>query len=613
MTASLLRVCAADRSLRFLHDHRRLARPLSSAGTASTTAILARPWLRKTTTRPAPSVHSPIQHRHRRRRSNHHRKDSLTKISVSIDSLDRCRIELDMASNQEFRRRPSVADKSSPIDSSSPISTATTTTLFSPTPDKTSPHEFTTNQLAARPARIIRHGRHGSEAMPPPPVPVDGSTSRTRRPFGHVRSRSSTSASRHANRLSLTLPIAVPLSDSSRLPTSISASSITSIPQSPLDTPDKPDLSDPNDFIIAIAAQERKVLELREELSRAEAELVALKRQWTSKEAFNKRAETVSMESPLATPIPDEAASPTRQSIDIDRRKMLLQNQGASPATPTQNRRRVLRGGHTRTLSLLSPVRNAPSFTVHEDSSIDIPAPTQQEPRKRPESLQGPPLVKRTSWQPRTQPVPTGVPQLVEDFKVGLRAFVEDIRQITVGDEPMGGQSSKVSSSQEPLSTGERETGPESDRSKRRSANLSSEKANDVIAAPARAKTIKQKQFSWTPLGFDALDDDDWSNWDSPMSNKSTRWSGSTAHGGVTEEIYSAEAAEDAETPLKARKTTTNPLLPPKFEELLPSMVNKLSPSNIKRATSHLMDEWEKSLIPPEERNKENTPKKIEA
>lgn len=612
MTASLLRTCAADRSLHFFHDHRRLARPLSSAGAASTAAILARPWLRNTTVRAAPSVHSPIQHRHRRRRSKHHRNNSLTKIAASIDSLDRCRIELDMASNQEFRRRPSVADKSSPIDSTSPISTATTTTLFSPTPDKSSPNAPTINQLAARPARVIRHGRHGSEAMPPPPAPMDGSTSRTRRQFGHVRGHSTTSASRHANRLSLTLPIVIPQSDSGRLPASFSASSITSIPQSPVNTPDKPDLSDPNDFIIAIAAQERKVLELREELSRAESELVALKRKWASNEAFSKRAEILPMESPLATPIPDEAASPTRQSVDIDRRKMLLQNQTSVPATPTQNRRRVLRGGHTRTLSLLSPVRNAPSFTVHEDGSIDVPPPTQQEPRQRPESLQGPPLVKRTSWQPRTQPAPTGVPQLVEDFKLGLRAFVEDIRQITVGDEPSISQPSKTASSQEPRSTSQREPSTEAERAKRRSATLNSEQVQGVIAAPAKAKTVKQKQFSWTPLGFDALDDDDWSNWDSPMSNKSTRWSGSTAHGGAAEEIYNAEAAEDAETPLKARKATSNPLLPPKFEELLPSMVNKLSPSNIKRATSHLMDEWEKSLIPPEERNKENTPKRIE-
>jgi len=45
----------------------------------------------------------------------------------------------------------------------------------------------------------------------------------------------------------------------------------------------------------------------------------------------------------------------------------------------------------------------------------------------------------------------------------------------------------------------------------------------------------------------------------------------------------------------------------PKLDELLPSMVNKLSPSNLNRTANTLMDEWEKSLVAPEERDKENT------
>lgn len=53
------------------------------------------------------------------------------------------------------------------------------------------------------------------------------------------------------------------------------------------------------------------------------------------------------------------------------------------------------------------------------------------------------------------------------------------------------------------------------------------------------------------------------------------------------------------------------PLLPetPKLEEILPSMVNRLTPSNIKRTATNLMDEWEKSLTDPQTQpqNKENT------
>lgn len=41
------------------------------------------------------------------------------------------------------------------------------------------------------------------------------------------------------------------------------------------------------------------------------------------------------------------------------------------------------------------------------------------------------------------------------------------------------------------------------------------------------------------------------------------------------------------------------PILSPKLGEILPSMVNRLSPSNIKRTATNLMDEWEKSLADP--------------
>jgi len=49
------------------------------------------------------------------------------------------------------------------------------------------------------------------------------------------------------------------------------------------------------------------------------------------------------------------------------------------------------------------------------------------------------------------------------------------------------------------------------------------------------------------------------------------------------------------------------PLLSPqKLEEILPSVVNRLSPSNLKRTANSLMDEWEKSLVAPEAGDKEN-------
>lgn len=54
--------------------------------------------------------------------------------------------------------------------------------------------------------------------------------------------------------------------------------------------------------------------------------------------------------------------------------------------------------------------------------------------------------------------------------------------------------------------------------------------------------------------------------------------------------------------------TDDGPMLSPKLGEILPSMVNRLSPRNIKRTANNLMDEWEKSLADPQSStDKENS------
>jgi hypothetical protein len=60
----------------------------------------------------------------------------------------------------------------------------------------------------------------------------------------------------------------------------------------------------------------------------------------------------------------------------------------------------------------------------------------------------------------------------------------------------------------------------------------------------------------------------------------------------------------------KPKNLETPILSPNKLEDILPHVVNRLSPSNIKRTANNLLDEWEKSLVAPtpsnEEANKEN-------
>ncbi|KAM0198654.1 hypothetical protein ACHAPI_003671 [Fusarium lateritium] len=546
---------------------------------------------------------------------------------------------MDMASQQQaIRRRYSVADRLpadlvNPTTSNSNSETAPNSTIPATSTSAVAiaasvdprfvPVRDLTQGSKPRHKNSSSHNHNGSMsstvAMPPPPAPKDDSI-----PFrrGHARAKSSVSSmNRQVNRLSLTLPIAPPTSDPSR-PTPTS-SAMSSVPPTPIDS-GVSSPADANEFIIAIAAQERRVLELREELLRAEADLTSLKKKWTTQE---KKGDPIPFEAYRSPVLPseDDGAS-VRRSVDSDRRKLLQQTQ--SPTTP--NRRRVLRGGHTRTLSLLSPAKPDAGFSLYQDRDHEHEQVILPSIERRTAQLTNPHLSKRASWQPRSQQTGPVVPQLVEDFKLGLRAFVEDIRQITVGDEPINGQPVRSNSISDNTRTQDTirpnrplrpkvstvfeppHSNSETTETKSTSTATTSKSRPEM---PARSKTkSKNKSFSWQPLGFDSMDDNDWSNWDSPASSsKTSRWSGSTiGSGGLDNMSATSDEGEPADSPSKKKSTGyETPLLSPNLEELLPNLVNQFSPSNIKRTATNLMDEWEKSLTDPnyphQSQNKENT------
>ncbi|KAK0636283.1 hypothetical protein B0T17DRAFT_485574 [Bombardia bombarda] len=453
-------------------------------------------------------------------------------------------------------------------------------------------------------------------------------------------SRSASTASRSTNRLSLTLPIAPPNAFPSRPPAS---STSLSFPPTPLDTPNVLSPTDPNDFITAIAAQERRVLELREELDRAESDLAKLKRSWATHEAYKKRGER---QRQLAEPLRPIVTNPDlldddtpRKNVDIDRRRALLL--AGQQSTPERTRRRVFTGRHTRTLSLLSPTKPTEGFSVHEDD------PNDQKPNSDGDSpyvsryapITPAQLAKRASWAPRSTIPPSGVQggvkQIAQDLKVGLWTFMEDLRQATVGEEPITGQGtylrgvdgnmrptidghspSSHSVNQDTIrassATGSR---PRVTAAFDETAATSQDKEEPAPALPARptaqlsrskTETSKAaKRFSYTPLTVDAYDDNDecWSNWDSP-SVSSPRWSGTTVNGDI---ITIPEKHDENDTPLKTKGSKSrlaNRSPSPgsntnKLEELLPPVLNRLTPANFKRTASDFMKEWEKSLSPP--------------
>ncbi|KAI0977049.1 hypothetical protein F4678DRAFT_411635 [Xylaria arbuscula] len=451
-----------------------------------------------------------------------------------------------------------------------------------------------------------------SDSMPPPRMPATSET------FGTRPVRSTSSASRNANRLSLTLPIAPPNSFSSR-PTPTS-----SMPPTPIDTLTVNSPVESDDFIIAIAAQERRVLELREELARAEANLKKLQRQWTITEACKKRPPNTTAEphrilAPAANLHDGREDSPvSKRNSELERRKAILLAQ--SQATPRQHKRTVIRGGHARTLSLLSPTKSVDDVSTHGDQD----SPRSSDPYINQSPTPGiRPLNKRATWAPpRSTQQHAGVKQLANDFKQGLWTFVEDLRQATVGDEAVSGttnrtteiglRSDKITVDQDTIraSTANRgripfptELSSPSDSPSSSSTTSSNDRFQHRRTA-SRPEARARKHFSWTPLTFDNFDDDDWANWDSP-NVKTSRWSGSTVNEDIaliTENRDENEAVLRRESSEKEHQQSS-PKTPSKFEELPQAILNRLTPSNIKITTSNFIKEWERSLSPSPQPN----------
>lgn len=362
----------------------------------------------------------------------------------------------------------------------------------------------------------------------------------------HTRAQSYTP--RRPNRLSLSFPVAAANGNEARaIPTSSKAPSspapaADSVPASP---------NDSNSFLVAIAGQERRVLELKEELQKAETELATLKLQWAAHERAKKRAEIRHVQplQPLQTVVADggrsseEIDGPSRQSAELDRRKALLSSIAREP------RRKVITGGHTRTLSLLSPDRS--NYTQPFPPVQESAAESREAVRSTtmPDTSKG--ITKIRSRHSYQGGVTDNARQIAVDMKAGLWTFLEDLRQATVGDEPITGKSTR-SGQDSPRSGPRRRDSPSSQLRNEGSYSTQSLKeglsprtwdsltgSNSVLLdaggtyyvdasrrGSRSAAAAKEDVTKPCPPDTDELDDS-WSNWDSPVP-VSPRWSGST-------------------------------------------------------------------------------------
>ncbi|KAH0547804.1 hypothetical protein FGG08_000061 [Glutinoglossum americanum] len=305
----------------------------------------------------------------------------------------------------------------------------------------------------------------------------------------HSRSMSLAGAARGGKRLSLSFPIQPFSTNNSRQSTSSSTSQTPITPASPIETdsdivpsPTKDSVS----FLVALAAHERRVLELREELGRAEGELERLKRQWAMHEATKKRGELRAVE-PLR-PVNNNSSGRggvgalSREEVENmelwnaeQRRRRAIVNGGLANGglkTSTSSHRKVISGQrHTRTLSLLSPdrLKSPQPFPQPTDLNVELrDGPLDSKPELSPPmsltsskpsvaSKQSPDFAEgddsntarsRNSFQgpQRDALIRTGR-QMAEDFKEGLWTFIEDLRQATVGEEGVSATASRTTTS----------------------------------------------------------------------------------------------------------------------------------------------------------------------
>ena len=338
----------------------------------------------------------------------------------------------------------------------------------------------------------------------------------------------------------------------------------SSVPSTPLISarplsPEKglPRLGESNTFLTALAAQERRVLELKEELQKAEVELEKLKKQWAAHEAAKKRNELRHLEQlqPLntslaSTPAPPEEDS-TRPNKELDRRKRTSSSTRSSQRTVFSGSR------HTRTLSLLSPRDSVASSnsSLHCNGYTRPPLETVNDvavPSTAHElslSTDGS-SISNTLYKgpPREMILETGK-QLVGDFRQGLWTFFEDLKQVTVGDEaastldprahtnnPPGGMPKRQAMREKAVTQREglaKKVGSSSDLhssgaapsdgspATKQNLNQSAVKEKVLEERPTSMLTGISQPTNTTTHSSDS-DDDGWDNWDTPTAKGST-------------------------------------------------------------------------------------------
>jgi Domain of unknown function (DUF4048) len=282
------------------------------------------------------------------------------------------------------------------------------------------------------------------------------------------------------------------------------------------------DVENPNMLLTALASQERRVMELREELKKAENDLAKLKERWMAHEVIRKRDELIrhstplrSMSTPLnATSEADGIFALEHQPRALGERRRTLQ------ARPRPTQRRFEGGKHARALSLLS----VNSLASHDDSSRSTHQSLSdvKEDLGTPIKENGEPMPKHgrtTSSHVRREEMVTSGKQFVGDLRDGLWTFIEDLKQATVGDEAISGTRARqaFNTPSKPANLSCTNSGADVRRngSTSKQSRESRKRPPNLIASGSELKASKEREI----ICSETTVTEDWDNWDSPPPN----------------------------------------------------------------------------------------------
>ncbi|KAL9586496.1 MAG: hypothetical protein Q9212_000856 [Teloschistes hypoglaucus] len=441
------------------------------------------------------------------------------------------------------------------------------------------------------------------------------------------------------------------------MPTSQTRISTISLPATPLERSGPPSptkgtstVRDSGNFLTALAAQERRVLELREELQKAEEDLSRLKKQWATHETIKKKNEFRHREQLQQLKVTrrsscdeDGQRIAERTSLDhrgrsfegardVDRAFKQIDENRPGPQTSKRQRKVFPGSRHRRSLSLLSKLdtaktlpeedtRNAPLRSAPAHRVTPLSPSREQRPRRQPNAICIEP--RESAKGDKEVLIETGK-QLVGGLREGLWTFFEDIRQATVGDEASSSpdQNSRPSSASynarpQAHQRLERNANPLSQTKTLGQAHgrnmpgttpvtqTPSKQQKSRMYAQTNIERVQANKFSHQVFNepTNSIDEDPWDTWDSPSTIKL----GSERKESVTSEsVGSPSLSTERNSPRSSMSsldaTPTAPQTDPtmqKQNEIPWPALTKLSPGNLRMTASTLMNEWEKSLGQP--------------